>query len=340
VDSEVDDQRGRNVWDRIPSYLKLIAGALIAAIAFLGAYGLEFHDGKSAIPPSAAADSTRAPTTTSLPPTTTIPPPTTTPAPTTVTTSPPPPPLPSGSGPQTSEHYTTNDNFSGSTYLPGADGFDLADVSSNSATTALPAGVKGLEYIGSCAGATTSFQTTIASFIGDAKVFGFYLVDEPHLSSCPPANLKAESDWIHGNDPGTKTFIVVESAATNPAMPNYENTYNPANTDVDLFGLVSYPCQKGLSGCAYSWIPATVAAAERAGIPLADIVPVYQAFGAYDAGQWDLPTASQESEILSMWGSAVPTPVFDYAYSWGAQWGDQALGGSPSLQSVFLAHNG
>jgi len=340
VDSEVDDQRGRNVWDRIPSYLKLIAGALIAAIAFLGAYGLEFHNGKSAIPPSAAADSTRAPTTTSLPPTTTIPPPTTTPAPTTVTTSPPPPPLPSGSGPQTSEHYTTNDNFSGSTYLPGADGFDLADVSSNSATTALPAGVKGLEYIGSCAGATTSFKANIASFIGDAKVFGFYLVDEPHLSSCPPANLKAESDWIHSNDPGTKTFIVVENASTNQATPNYANTYNPANTDVDLFGLVSYPCQKGVRGCAYAWIPSTVAAAERAGIPLADIVPVYQAFGAYNAGQWLLPSAQQESEILSMWGSSVPTPVFDYAYSWGVQWGDQTLSGNPSLQSIFLAHNG
>ena len=211
-----------------------------------------------------------------------------------------------------------------------------------SATTALPAGVKGLEYIGSCAGVTTSFQTTIASFIGDAKVFGFYLMDEPQLSSCPPANLKAESDWIHSNDPGTKTFIVVENGTKNPAMPSYVNTYNPANTDVDLFGLVSYPCLKGVSRCAYSWIPSTVAAAEKAGIPLADIVPVYQAFGAYDAyndAEWVLPTAKQESEILSMWGSSVPTPVFDYAYSWGVQLGDHALSGSPSLQSVFLAHN-
>jgi hypothetical protein len=337
----MDDQRGNNVWDRIPTYLKLIAGALLAAIALLGVYTLEFNDGKSAIPPSAAADSKRTPTTASLPATTTtlVPGPITL-DPKTAAISPPAPPRTLGSGPQTSEHYTPNDNFSGSTYLPGADGFNLADVSDNSATAALPAGVKGLEYVGSCAGATPSFQTTIASFIGDAKVFGFYLVDEPHLSLCPPANLKAESDWIHNNDPGTKTFIVVESATTNPATPNYSNTYNPANTDVDLFGLVSYPCQKGVIGCAYSWIPSTVAAAERAGIPLADIVPVYQAFGAYDAGQWVLPTAKQESEILSMWGSSVPSPVFDYAYSWGVQWGDQALGGSPSLQSIFLVHNG
>ncbi len=340
----MDDQRGSNVWDRIPTYLKLIAGALIAASALLGAYALEVHDGKFAIPSSAAVDSRRAPTTASLPPTTTpLVPRTITLAPKTATTSPPPPPRTSGSGPQTSEHYTPNDNFSGSTYLPGADGFNLADVSSNSATTALPAGVKGLEYIGSCAGVTTSFQTTIASFIGDAKVFGFYLMDEPQLSSCPPANLKAESDWIHSNDPGTKTFIVVENGTKNPAMASYVNTYNPANTDVDLFGLVSYPCLKAVSRCAYSWIPSTVAAAEKAGIPLADIVPVYQAFGAYDAyndDEWVLPTAKQESKILSMWGSSVPTPVFDYAYAWGVQLGDHALSGSPSLQSIFRAHNG
>ena len=337
----MDDQRRSNVWYRIPAYLKLIAGALIAAIALLGAYAFEFQHGKSAIPTSAVTDSRRAPTTDSRPPTTKTPVPRPiTLAPKTATTSPPPPPPSSSSGPQTSEHYTPNDNFSGSTYLPGADGFNLADVSSNSATAALPAGVKGLEYIGTCAGATTSFQATIASFIGDPKVFGFYLMDEPYLRSCPPANLKAESDWIHSSDPGTKTFIVVENASTNPARPSYAHTYNPANTDVDLFGLVSYPCQKGVSGCAYSWIPSTVAAAERAGIPLADIVPVYQVFGAYDAGQWVLPTAEQESEILSMWGSSVPTPVFDYAYSWGVQWGDQTLSGSPSLQSIFLAHNG
>ena len=340
MDSETDDHRGSNVWDRIPDYLKLIAGALIAVVALLGAYAFEFQNGKSAIPTSAVADSRAAPTTDTFPPTTTtLVPRTIALAPKAASTSPP-PPRTSGSGPQTSEHYTPNDNFSGSTYVPGADGFNLADVSSNSATTALPPGVKGLEYIGSCAGATASFQTTIANFVGDAKVFGFYLMDEPHLNSCPPANLKAEADWIHSNDPGTKTFIVVENATTNAAKPSYVHTYNPANTDVDLFGLVSYPCLKGASRCAYSWIPSTVAAAERAGIPLADIVPIYQVFGAYDADQWILPTAQQESEILSVWGSCVPTPAFDYAYSWGVQLGDQALSGSPSLQSIFLAHNG
>jgi hypothetical protein len=74
-------------------------------------------------------------------------------------------------------------------------------------------------------------------------------------------------------------------------------------------------------------------------------VPVYQAFGGGSfvddgGGSYQLPTAAQESEILSTWGSLVPTPVFDFVYSWGVQDGDQALSGSPALQSIFLAHNG
>ena len=74
-------------------------------------------------------------------------------------------------------------------------------------------------------------------------------------------------------------------------------------------------------------------------------MPVYQTFGGGSwvddgGGSYLLPTADQESEILSTWGSLVPTPVFDYAYSWGSQNGDVALGTTPSLQSVFQGHNG
>src|ERR1039458_3810156 len=58
---------------------------------------------------------------------------------TTTTTLPPP-----AGGPHTSEHYSGNGNFSGSSYLPGAVGFNLADVSSNDVAAALPAGVKAL----------------------------------------------------------------------------------------------------------------------------------------------------------------------------------------------------
>ncbi len=347
--------------DRIPTYVKWIAGALIAATGALGVYALAFDNGNAAAPkPAVAAKASTTtsppPTTTTLAPTTTTVAPTTTTAPpprtvlaprTGTTTPPPPPPPPAATGPHTPEHYTANVNFSGSTYLPGADGFNLADVSSNSATAALPAGVKGLEYIGSCDGATASFQSTIASFVGDPKVFGFYLMDEPNPSSCSAANLKAESDWIHANDPGTYTFII-ELDLSSSNHPTYQGGYNPANSDIDLYGLDPYPCRSenpASAPCAYSWLGLAVTAAEAEGIPLADIVPVYQAFGGGawvddGGGSYQLPTAAEESAILSTWGSLVPTPVFDYAYSWGAQNGDQPMSASPSVQSVFVARNG
>ena len=174
------------------------------------------------IPPTTRAKSAPPP----APPTTTKPPP-----PTTTPTVPAP-----ASGPRTSEHYTGNGNLSGSTYGPGSDGFNLADVSSNAETEALPAGVKGLEWIGSCAGATPGFESSIERFVGDPKVFGFYLMDEPDPSSCPPADLKAESDWIHTHDPGTFTFIV-EQDLSSSNHPTYQGGYNPANSDIDLYGL-------------------------------------------------------------------------------------------------------
>ena len=330
MDPDVDQQRGRGVLARVPSSVKWIAGALIAALALLGGYVLAFHHGNSAVPAPAVAANTKAstttspPTTTTLAPTTTSLPPTTTTvppkqavlAPRTATTTPPPPPAPPApAGPHTSEHYTANVNFSGSTYVPGADGFNLADVSSNSVTAALPAGVKGLEYIGSCDGATASFQSTIASFIGDPTVFGFYLMDEPNPSSCSAANLKAESDWIHANDPGTYTFIIEEDLSSSN-HPTYQGGYNPANSDIDLYGLDPYPCRSenpASAPCAYSWLGLAVTAAESAGIPLADIVPVYQAFGGGawvddGGGSYQLPTAAEESAILATWGFARSHP--------------------------------
>jgi hypothetical protein len=268
---------------------------------------------------------------------------TTTTATTTTTTTLP----PAAAGPHTSEHYAANGNFSGSTYLPGAVGFNLADVSSNVVAAALPAGVKALVWIGTCNGATASFQSSIASFVGDANVFGFYLMDDPDPSSCSAANLKAESDWIHAHDPGTYTFMI-EQDLSGSDHPSYKGGYNPANSDIDLYGLDLYPCRTdnpSTAPCTYSWIRLAVTAAENEGIPLADIVPIYQTFGggswADDSGgAYQLPTAEQESKILSTWGSLVPTPVFDYAYSWGSQRGDVALGTTPSLQSVFQVHNG
>ena len=234
--------------------------------------------------------------------------------------------------PTTALHYTANGNFVNGVYAPGADGFNLADVSSVSELNALPPGVKGLVYLGLTNGADANFQATVSAFKNNPNLYGFYIADEPGGGLA--ANLKAEADWIHANVPGAKTFIVEQNLGSDS---NPDFVYNPANTDIDLFGLDPYPIKP--SGVDYSVITTAVSAAEAAGIPLADIVPVYQAFGGGGYSEWTLPTPAQETEILSTWGGSVPNPVFDYAYSWGVQDGDTALSEVPGLQAIFAAHN-
>ena len=252
-------------------------------------------------------------------------------------------------GPVTALHYAPNHNFDSSgSYVPANAGFNLADVSNVSQLDSLPSGVKGLVWLGLCNGADSSFINAVQLFVGHSKLFGFYLMDEPDPTGrwaplCPAANLMAESDWIHANVPGAQTFIVMINVNTSTA-PVYADTYNPGNSHIDLYAPDPYPCRTEVGGCDYSRIPSAIVAAEAAGIPRDSIVPVYQAFGgggySDDAGgQYTLPTASQEEQILAVWGALVPNPVFDYAYSWGTQNSDQALEDSPALQAVFAAHN-
>jgi hypothetical protein len=237
--------------------------------------------------------------------------------------------------PTTALHYTANGNFVNGVYAPGADGFNLADVGSVSELNSLPAGVKGLVYLGLTGGVTSSFISTVSQFIGNPNLYGFYIADEPGPGLA--ANLKAEADWIHANVPGAKTFMVEENMSSNTS-PVY--VYAPANTDIDLFGLDPYPVQTNVpNNLDYNIIPLAVSTAEADGVPQADIVPVYQAFGGGQYTTYILPTGAQEDEILSTWGASVPNPVFDYAYSWGVQDGDTALSDDPALQAAFTAHN-
>jgi len=143
------------------------------------------------------------------------------------------------SGPVTGLHYAPNHNFDSSgNYVPAQAGFNLADVSSVSELDSLPSGVKGLVYLGLCNGADSSFINAVQLFIGHQKLFGFYLMDQPDPTGrsaplCPAANLMAESDWIHANVPGAQTFIVMININTSTA-PVYANTYDPANSHIDL----------------------------------------------------------------------------------------------------------
>lgn len=248
----------------------------------------------------------------------------------------------------TTLHYASNSNFANGSFAPASAGYNLADVASVSDLSELPVGTRALVYLGLCGGASTAFVNAVEPFVGQPQVFGFYLMDDPDPTgeygpACPPANLRAEADWIHDHDPGTMTFIVLMNLSSS-TYPDYRHSYNPANTHVDLYGLDIYPCRTDVRGCAFSDITAAVRAAESSGVPNAAIVPIYQAFGGGSylddsGGLYAVPTPSQAKEMIRTWASLVPDPVFDYTYSWGSQAGDSALNANLPLQGVFDAHN-
>src|ERR1700757_2232824 len=77
-------------------------------------------------------------------------------------------------------HFAPNGNFaSNGDFLPGKVGFNLAEVTSVSALDTLPAGVKGLVWVGRCGGVDAPFLETVRPYAGSPNLFGFYLMDDP-----------------------------------------------------------------------------------------------------------------------------------------------------------------
>lgn len=249
-------------------------------------------------------------------------------------------------------HYAPNSNFDANgKFLPGEAGFDVADVMDPIRLKPLPAGVKALVWIGQCDGVTDKFKAAVQGFLGNPKVFGFYLMDDPDprtiaipkSSYCSPGHLREESDWLHQQMVGVKTFVGLMNLG-NAKHPSFQNSYNWANTHVDLFGVAAYPCRTELNGCDYDLINRFVLAAESSGVSRDQVVPIYQSFGGGlwkdDAGgRYVLPSAQELRSIIDRWHALVPNPIFDMAYSWGRQREDESIDGSPQLKPVFFSYN-
>lgn len=246
-------------------------------------------------------------------------------------------------------HFTPNANFdSNGTFLPSKAGFDLADVSTLGELDRLPEGTMGLFWVGQCSGASTEFRSIVEPVIDHSKLFGFYIMDDPDPTGrwrplCTGSDLRAESDWIHSRRPDAATFIALMNLGSS-ASPRFGSEYAPENSRIDLFGVGAYPCRTRWTKCDYEMIDRFVAATKVSGIPLGRVVPTYQTFGggtwnSDGGGGYRLPDASELQTMLERWDSFVPSPVFDFAYSWGRQRDDASLAASEGLQSVIERHN-
>lgn len=255
------------------------------------------------------------------------------------------PALAAGAEPAPTRHFAANGNFDEhGRFAPGRIGFDIADVSGRSELDALPGVVKGLVWVGSCAGADEAFRAKVSAVIDHPRLFGFYLMDDPDprgrwRPACPPDNLRAQADWIHARRPDALTFVALMNANSS-AAPAFETAYAPARTHVDLFSIAPYPCRIEWTACDIDMIDRFVAAAVRDGFPREKLVPTYQTFGlgawrTDTGGRYRTPTQAELKAMLARWQSLVPAPALDYAYSWGEQRGAQSLSGAADLQEAF-----
>jgi hypothetical protein len=232
-------------------------------------------------------------------------------------------------------------------FQTGSLGFNLADVSALSNLNRLPDGVKGLIYVGSsaggCTGNSAQFRAFVEPYRGNQKLWGFYLMDEPYAKQvgstppCPMANLKAETDYIHANFPGVVSYVKIGNIGTT-SKPDYMDFGLPDMLDV--YGLGGYPCRTATAPqCDLDMINRYVKAAEDAKIPKAKMAPTYQAFGGW-SGQFFIPSAVQEQEILNRWKTLLPSPPMFMAYSYVQQPNSTgAIATVPHLQAVFRDWN-
>jgi len=230
-------------------------------------------------------------------------------------------------------HFTANES---SVYTGAAAiGFNVHDTGmSTSTVNSLPAGSQAMVWVGiGAANCSATLSSTFTSFVlanaTNPKLYGFYLTDEPLDSTCVAA-VTAYTNYIHTYAPGKKSFILLTD------WPGTYAAYRPAITYVDLIGLDPYPVKNGTYD--NSLISGEVNRAITAGIPLVNIVPVFQTFGG--AG-WDPPTAAQLTTILNQWASVVPNPPIDYAYSWGTQsnYLTDSLATRSDWRDIMAAHN-
>src|SRR4051812_17583301 len=125
-------------------------------------------------------------------------------------------------------------------------GFNLADVSTQSALRALPEGMKGVYWLGNgynleCSWRLSDRQITdtVLAIKDNPKFSGIYSIsDEPHPGLCAdaPQRLAERTALIHSLDPRGRTFMVVLNGPTAPTE------FAQLKEAADYIGVDPYPC--------------------------------------------------------------------------------------------------
>jgi len=212
-------------------------------------------------------------------------------------------------------------------------GWNLLDVSSRSAADRLPPKTRGLVWLGDYDNSSCTWEVSdaklrsdVPAMARDAKVFGYFISDEPDPAACPaaPAQHRARTRLIHALSPGKPTVLLVDSnsgRATLKQIPEWEGA-------ADLFALDPYPCYRG-KPCNFAWIDRVIRAADNAGLSYWGVVQ------AFADSTWRWPTKGEERHMLSQWAASRQSGYM--TFSW--RWSGHTLAKKPALLGVFKNFN-
>jgi hypothetical protein len=280
--------------------------------------------------PSTTSTTTPTRTTTTPSTTTSTTTPTTTPSTTTATT-----PI-TGSGPLPYRYVYNFGNTSTDFQAQALAGWNLLDVSSVSAADALPAGTRGLVWLGDYndANGVCAFDqsdSTITSEVqngaGDPKVAGYLLSDEPDATLCPnaPQQHADRTALIHRIDPSKFTVVALDGHDEDihgiGQFPQWAGA-------TDFQAIDPYPCYVGQTTCDYGQIDRAVAAADAAGLRYWGIIQ------AFSDPTWRMPTALEEQTIIDHWCASHWQGAATFAWDYGTAIPNNVLAVLNSLNVV------
>ena len=214
-----------------------------------------------------------------------------------------------------------------------ANGWNLLDAGSKSTADALPAGTKGLVWLGDYDNQTCGWEmsdadvtTEVTSAIGDPKVAGYFFSDEPDPNACANAvaDHKARSGLIHSLNPSKFTVMVADMNSEGVSLAQIPLWKGAA----DYIGLDPYPCRPG-EACKYSWIRQVIAAANAAGLSYWGVAQ------AFNDSNWRWPTPAEEGRMLTQWALSKQRGYMAFAWTW--QGND--LTSRPRLLRVLRLYN-
>jgi len=208
-------------------------------------------------------------------------------------------------------------------------------VDAKATADALPAGTRGLYWLGDYLNAPTcdweKSDATISAKVlaarDDPKVWGYYFSNEPDPYGCPDAvaQHKARARLIKSLDSSKKTYISLDMNWREQALKQIPMWVGVT----DYVGLNPYICFVGRPVCDFAWLNRVIHVANAAHLVYSGHVQAFQ------AEEWRWPSPRELRRMLTIWAASKEKGYAVFTWSWGGS----VLASRPQLERVLKQFN-